>query len=207
MGFLNKLFGNTKKPEGFWGKLMVEGMNRGHAPLADWGMSFFGDVRPKSILDCGCGGGRNVAELLKRYPQAEVTGLDYSEVSVKKSQEVNADAVQNGRCRIVQGDVSALPFADASFDLVSAFETVYFWPGPDRSFAEVFRVLRTGGVFMVVNEADGKNKADEKWTNIIDGMKIYGKEEIERCLYEAGFTRVEADHSAEKHWLTVRVVK
>ena len=145
--------------------------------------------------------------MLKRYPQAEVTGLDYSEVSVKKSQEVNADAVQNGRCRIVQGDVSALPFVDASFDLVSAFETVYFWPGPDRSFFEVFRVLRTGGVFMVVNEADGKNKADEKWTTIIDGMKIYGKEELERYLREAGFTRIETYRNEEKHWLTVRAVK
>ena len=207
MGILKKVFGNTKKPEGFWGKLMVDGMNRGHAPLADWGMSFFGDIRPKAILDCGCGGGRNVAELLKRYPQAEVTGLDYSEVSVKKSQEVNADAVQNGRCRIVQGDVSALPFADGAFDLVSAFETVYFWPGPDRSFSEVFRVLRTGGVFMVVNEADGKNKADEKWTTIIDGMKIYGKEELERYLREAGFTRIETYRNEGKHWLTVRAVK
>ncbi|MFC2431045.1 MAG: class I SAM-dependent methyltransferase [Candidatus Saccharimonas sp.] len=207
MGILKKVFGNTKKPEGFWGKLMVDGMNRGHAPLADWGMSFFGDIRPKAILDCGCGGGRNVAELLKRYPQAEVTGLDYSEVSVKKSQEVNAEAVAQGRCRIVQGDVSALPFADGAFDLVTAFETIYFWPGPERSFSEVFRVLKKGGTFAIVNEADGKNKADEKWTNIIDGMKIYGKEEIECCLYEAGFTRVEADHSAEKHWLTVRAVK
>jgi len=46
MGILKKVFGNTKKPEGFWGKLMVDGMNRGHAPLADWGMSFFGDIRP-----------------------------------------------------------------------------------------------------------------------------------------------------------------
>ena len=104
--------------------------------------------------------------MLKRYPQAEVTGLDYSEVSVKKSQEVNADAVQNGGCRIVQG-----------------------------------------GVFMVVNEADGKNKADEKWTTIIDGMKIYGKEELERYLREAGFTRIETYRSEGKHRLTVRAVK
>ena len=107
----------------------------------------------------------------------------------------------------MQGDVSALPFVDASFDLVSAFETVYFWPGPDRSFSEVFRVLRTGGVFMVVNEADGKNKADEKWTTIIDGMKIYGKEELERYLREAGFTRIETYRSEGKHRLTVRAVK
>ena len=104
--------------------------------------------------------------MLKRYPQAEVTGLDYSEVSVKKSQEVNADAVQNGRCRIVQG-----------------------------------------GVFMVVNEADGKNKADEKWTTIIDGMKIYGKEELERYLRETGFTRIETYRNERKYWLAVRAVK
>ena len=104
--------------------------------------------------------------MLKRYPQAAVTGLDYSEVSVKKSQEVNADAVQNGRCRIVQGDV-----------------------------------------FMVVNEADGKNKADEKWTTIIDGMKIYGQEELERYLRETGFTRIETYRNERKYWLAVRAVK
>ena len=50
---------------------------------------------------------------------------------------------------------------------------------------------------MVVNEADGKNKADEKWTTIIDGMKIYGKEELERYLREAGFTRIERIEARE----------
>ena len=60
---------------------------------------------------------------------------------------------------------------------------------------------------MVVNEVDGKNKADEKWTTIIDGMKIYGEEELERYLREAGFTRIETYRSEGKHRLTVRAVK
>ena len=60
---------------------------------------------------------------------------------------------------------------------------------------------------MVVNEADGKNKADEKWTTIIDGMKIYGKEELERYLREAGFTRIETYRNERKYWLAVRAVK
>ena len=39
MGLLRKFFSQTRKPEGFLGKLMVSGMNSGHAKLAEWGMS------------------------------------------------------------------------------------------------------------------------------------------------------------------------
>ena len=35
-------------------------------------------------------------------------------------------AIKQGKCNVVQGDVSAIPFSDATFDYVSAFETVYF---------------------------------------------------------------------------------
>ena len=60
---------------------------------------------------------------------ATLTGMDYSEVSVAESQKLNALAIKQGKCNVVQGDVSAIPFSDATFDYVSAFETVYFWPG------------------------------------------------------------------------------
>lgn len=40
-----------------------------------------------------------------------------------------------GSCRIQQVDVSALNFSDESFDLVTAFETVYLWPGLEKWFA------------------------------------------------------------------------
>ena len=66
-------------------------------------------VTPKAILDCGCGGGRNIAALLERFPEASATGLDYSDVSVEKTRQVNKAAIESGRCNVVQGDVSALP--------------------------------------------------------------------------------------------------
>lgn len=53
----------------------------------------------------------------------------------------------------------ALPFEEASFDLVSAFETVYFWPDLNRGFREVFRVLAPGGRFLVVCEGSGPESA------------------------------------------------
>ncbi|WP_443626684.1 class I SAM-dependent methyltransferase, partial [Catenibacterium sp.] len=65
------------------------------------------------------------------------TGMDYSEVSVAESQKLNAYAIKQGKCSVVQGDVSAIPFPDAAFDYVSAFETVYFWPGLAKCFTEI----------------------------------------------------------------------
>ena len=78
MGLLKSFFSQTRKPEGVLGKLMVNGMNgSGHAKLADWGMAHLGGIAPSNIAELGCGGGRNAAELLRRYPRAKLTALDY----------------------------------------------------------------------------------------------------------------------------------
>ena len=126
MGLFNKFISQTRKPEGFLGRLMINGMNEGHARLADWGMKLLDGVSASSIAELGCGGGRNAGELLKRYPQARVTALDYSGLSVKKTLEYNKAAVSAGRCSVVRGSVEALPFDSCAFDAATAFETVYF---------------------------------------------------------------------------------
>ena len=78
MGLIKKFFAQTRKPEGFLGSLMLSGMNLGHARGADWALDFLKDVSPSSIVDLGCGGGRNVKETLSRYPDAKVAAVDYS---------------------------------------------------------------------------------------------------------------------------------
>ncbi len=89
-----------------------------------------------------------------------MTGVDYAPTSVDASLSFNARVIAQGSCRIVEGDVMALPFADASFDVATAFETVYFWPDIRRSLSEVARVLRRGGTFMISNEVDGTAESD-----------------------------------------------
>ena len=105
MGLLKKFFMQTKKPEGFLGRLMVGGMNSGHAKLADWGMSHLDAVSPLCIAEFGCGGGRNARELLQKYPQAKLSALDYSDESVTKARKTNKRDIASGRCRVVQGNV------------------------------------------------------------------------------------------------------
>lgn len=75
--------------------------------------------------------------MIKRSQNAIVTGVDYSAVSVEKSRKVNAEAISKGRCNILEANVSSLPFGDEFFNVITAFETVYFWPDIVNSFAEV----------------------------------------------------------------------
>lgn len=195
-------FENTRKPIGIGGKLMVDAMNLGHRALAEWGMSFLDASGADAILDCGCGGGANLRKLLESYPQAEVTGIDYSPVSVEKSRKLNADAVQEGRCRVLEGSVAELPFAEAQFGAATAFETVYFWPDVLHCFQEVYRVLEPGGTFLICNEENGKSSDGSKWTEVIEGMTIYTAEQLIGYLKQAGFCEIER-HGNKKGWLCV----
>ena len=207
MGLLRKFFSNTGKPEGVMGRIVVAMMNRGHAGIAAWGfthLSFRGD---EDVLDCGCGGGANLAQLLRLLPKGRVTGLDYSPLSVEKAREVNRAAIDAGRCTVVQGNVLELPFESSSFDAVTAFETVYFWPELVRCFAEIHRVLKPGGVFMITNEATGRTKSHEKWLKIVDGMSVYTGEELEALLIDAGFAQVEIDEDRKADRLSVRAYR
>ena len=136
---------------------MTKMMNRGHAKLSQWGFSNISVNPDDAVLDVGCGGGANIVAWLNKCGNGHVTGMDYSRVSVAESQKLNAAAIKQGKCCVVQGDVSAIPFPDAVFDYVSAFETVYFWPGLEKCFFEVNRVLKNGGTFLICNESDGTN--------------------------------------------------
>lgn len=180
------------------GRCMVGSMNRAHAALADWGLSCLPEIDPAEIAELGCGGGRNIRVLLRKYPAATVAALDYSEMSVEKARRVNRKGPQASRCRIIQGDVSCLPFEDGTFDLVTAFETVYFWPGPTESFREVYRTLQPGGIFLIVNESDGEDPHASKWASAIDGMRIFDGDQLTRFLTEAGFSKVIINRNAKK---------
>ncbi len=203
MGLFKNFVSQTRKPEGFLGKMMVNGMNGGHAKMADWGMSHLTTIVPEEIVEIGCGGGRNAGELLKKYPSAKVTAIDYSDVSVGKAKEYNAEAIKSGRCKVQQGDVSALALPEEKFDLATAFETIYFWPGLEKCFAQVAKVLKPGGAFMILNESDGTDEASLKFEKIIEGMKCHTADEIETALKNAGFSKVKSDHHKTKPWITV----
>lgn len=195
-------FQNTCKPKGIGGKIMVNMMNIGHSSMARWGFTHI-EIKNNSIcLDIGCGGGANVKRLLDKVPYGKVTGIDYSEISVIKSKT----SLPKGRsitlaCKISQRSFF-IPVLLVFFDLITAFETIYFWPDILEAFKQVHRVLKPNGTFMICNEVNGENPKDENWTKIIDGMKIYNSEQIRKTLESAGFIDIKIDMNG-KNWLCV----
>lgn len=182
-----KLLQNTRKPQGFWGRVMLFGMNNGHKPLSAWAMPHLPLAEDARVLDVGCGGGANLAVLLKRCPKGSADGLDYAAESVAASRKKNAKELGR-RCTVTQGDVGALPYGDGTYDAVTAFETVYFWPDLPRAFSEILRVLKPGGRFLLACEMG--DPSDTTWSSRINGLTIYAGKDLKARLEAAGFVHV-----------------
>ena len=143
---------------------------------------------------------------MNKCPDGSVKGIDYSEVSVEKSRKVNAKDIKKGRCEVIQANVVELPFEENSFDAVTAFEMVYFWPNLVLNFQEVYRVLKSGGIFFICNEASGETSKDDKWVEKIGGMTIYTSERLRDVMTAAGFTGIKIEEN-HKGWLCVTAQK
>jgi len=180
MGFTD----NFGHPKGFIGRLMINSMDLEHKPMATWGLQQFSISGNEEILDIGCGGGFNIQRLINKGAKGNITGFDISEECVKKARSVNK---KNSNVKIIQGSVDKMPFEDESFDLVTAFETIFFWPNTAENIKEVRRVTKAGGRFVIINNY-GSDKID--WEKKVPCMKRYKAEEIKSFMQEAGFQEV-----------------
>jgi ubiquinone/menaquinone biosynthesis C-methylase UbiE len=189
----NKFLQNARRPQGFGGRFFVLMMNWGHTSISQWGLKKLAIKPGDHILDIGCGGGKNVARMLKLAKEGKVCGLDYSEVCVEKTGRLNREAVRTGRAEIRLGNVSENPWPGNSFDVVTAFETIYFWPDFVNDLREVRRVLKPGGVFFICNEMNVPEQGEapyQYWIKKLD-LKTYTQSDFQKYLAEAGFTDIQ----------------
>ncbi len=105
----------------------------------------------KTILDIGCGSGGITLHLVERHGTAQVTGFDV-ELPVVQAARRRAEARGLAdKARFVHASPGPLPFADETFDVVFSKDALLHVPDKDALFAEIFRVLKPGGVFAASN--------------------------------------------------------
>ena len=121
--------------------------------------------RPRRILEVGCGTGKNLVNLARQFPEAEIAGLDLSSAMLERAAEKTAPL--GSRMRLVQKAYNA-PLGEAvPFDLVLfSYALSMFNPGYDTAIAAAAGDLAPGGSVAVVDFHDTAVPPFARWMGI-----------------------------------------
>lgn len=139
-------------------------------------------LQPANLLDIGTGRGAFLWPLLDAFPYLSVTCIDRLDYRVAALQTVRAGGIP--RLEALHGDVTALPFADRSFDVVTMLEVLEHIPDTRKALAEVCRVARRFVLFSVPSKADDNP----------EHIHLFGQQQLRSLLGEQGITRVNFDY-------------
>jgi len=195
-----------QKPHGWLGRLTLWNMNSRHSKVTDWGLSHVAIEAHDTILDVGCGGGRTVDKLAGVATRGKVFGVDYSPESVAVATKTNRRWIEMDRVEIREASVSALPFAENTFDLVTAVETHFWWPDLPRGMSEIIRVLKPGGRVVIIAElykGSGTKMAKlaEQYEDRLKGMKLLDANDHRVLFADAGCVGVQIIEKRDKGWI------
>ena len=150
-----------------------------------------GEAAHGSVLDVACGPGILSAVIAKTARQ--VVAFDLTPQMLKKAAQRCAEAgLANVTFR--EGNATELPFADAAFDAVVTRLSVHHFDRPNRVIEEIFRVLRSGGAFVVADVISSEVTAEAELQNAIEilrdssHVRMLPGSELKALVSGAGFT-------------------
>ncbi len=170
------------------------------------------------VLDMGCGGGRHAFALYRRG--ADVVALDMSEQDLHEVEvmfralELEGEIPAGASATAVRGTAYGLPFADASFDRVIAAEIMEHLPEDTAAMAELYRVLKPGGLIAVTVPRWGPEKLcwalSDDYHEVEGGhIRIYKGSQLRHRLEATGLVFTGAHHAHALHapywWLKCAV--
>src|SRR3954463_14644804 len=152
-----------------------------------------------TVLDAGAGTGFTTEGIVAHVPARQVTMLDQSPHQLARARAKPALA----DCPKLLGDAEQLPFADDTFDRYVSAGSIEYWPDPQRGIAEAYRVLRPGGVGVVIGPV---RPAGRLARALADAWMLFPAEHEYREGFErAGFTDVTL-HPVAPDWYRNRRV-
>lgn len=201
--------GNPRKPQGEEGAQMLMRMNKSHSAVTAWALDFLEFQEGDRVLDIGCGGGATLRRMSELVGAGRLTGVDYSPVSVRTSRELNAADIRSGKMEIIEASVDKLPFEDKQFDKIVTVESFYFWPNPVENLKEVLRVMKKGGVFLLVADIYQKDDLKKETLAHIAQYQLLNPtpDEFRRMFRQAGFSELRLHTKEGEDWICVEGVK
>lgn len=142
------------------------------------------------VLDMGFGPGHAIQLMAAQVDPAVICGIDRSETMLRQAARANRVAIAQGRVKLVLGDFTHLPYADASFDKVLASNVIYFWSDAAIVLAEIKRILRPQGT-LVVYATDAASMRRWKFTGT-GTHQLFDAAALAKLFASAGFSADEA---------------
>lgn len=141
--------------------------------------------REAQVLDAGCGAGRMMTYLKQLDPSVQLTGIDLAPGMVARARRNHPDR------RIEEGDLAALPFANAQFEGLLSWYSIIHTPTSElpRIVAEFRRVLRPGGLLLVAFHAGGGERiAQHAYGHDVQlRVQLHEAHRVEEALVTGGF--------------------
>lgn len=170
------------QPTGFLGRIAGHLMALRNKERSWWVLPLVDIHENDRVLEIGFGPGVDIRRVSEMALRGFVAGVDHSPVMVEQASKRNAAAIRQGRVELRLGDVSHLPYPDASFDKVFSINVAPFWSEPLEAMREMRRVLRPGGLVAVAvqpRSADANERAArEALRSLVENLRAAGFSEI-----------------------------
>ena len=137
-----RFFENTRKPQGFGGKLMTKMMNSGHAKLSQWGFSNISTKSDAEVLDVGCGGGILSESMAKQGAQVLGVDMGHEPLQVARLHALEQNVKLDYQRITVEELAEQRP---ASFDVVTCMEMLEHVPDPASIVRACAKLAKPGG--------------------------------------------------------------
>ncbi len=139
------------------------------------------EVAGKQMLEVGSGRGGGASYIARYLKPAEIIGMDIADNAVEFANKRH----QSPNLRYVAGNAENIPFEDGRFDVVINVESSHAYGSVANFFAEVKRVLRPGGYFVITDMRDPKNLPALEETLLGSGLHLVGKKVISPNVVKA----------------------
>jgi SAM-dependent methyltransferase len=150
MGLFSTVGRQLQHPRGLVGKVLFRGMAASTIAHARWAAGLM-EVQPgDDVVEIGFGNGANIELLASLASDGRVTGIEVSETAMQMASKKNAEAISDGRVGLHLVAIGAtLPVDDGSVDKACTVATMYVIEDPAAVFAEMYRILKPGGLAAV----------------------------------------------------------
>jgi ubiquinone/menaquinone biosynthesis C-methylase UbiE len=192
---LNEIASQLKHPTGEKGIEMANMMHETNINMTRNSFQNLNISAGNVILELGHGNAGHVELIFEQAKNLKYYGLEMSELMFQEARQINRNFISQKQAFFSIYDGNVIPFEDAFFDKIFTVNTIYFWQDPEKLLSEIYRILKSHGVFCITF-------AEESFMKTLPftqyEFKLYNTEKVEQLVQKTLFKMVYKETLTEK---------